>query len=160
MMERTLRLAGGTAGGLLLLALSVPAGAIIGAVLGSAIMSAVRGSTVSNRIRETGLLLLGAASALQVDAQTLSALHGLLVPLTVALAALIGVQLLLAYTLHRTLGWDPATAILASAPGGVGEITAIADTSGARSATVVSIHVVRVVFVVLVALPVLTRVLA
>ena len=45
------------------------------------------------------------------------------------------------------------TALLACAPGGVSEMTMMAEDANARTEIVIAIHVVRVATVVLVALP-------
>jgi uncharacterized membrane protein AbrB (regulator of aidB expression) len=65
----------------------------------------------------------------------------------------------LAIVLHRRYGVDPVTALLACAPGGVSEISVLADDHNARTGVVIAVHVVRVVTVVLVVLPLLVMVL-
>jgi hypothetical protein len=158
--EGALRLGAGTAGALVLTALHVPAGGIIGAVLGSAAMSGVRGIPASPKAaRVAGLVLLGAAAGLRLDATTVSQLRAMAVPLAVAVLSLLAGHILLAAMLRRWFGLDTITAILATAPGGVSEIASIADEVGARVGVVTAIHVVRVIIVVVVVLPLLMRLL-
>jgi membrane AbrB-like protein len=157
--ELVYRLGGGTAGALALTTLGVPAGAIVGAVLGSAVMAAARNSPEQQLsltgIRIAGLVLLGAAAGLRLDGSTLAQLAAVALPLAVALGGLLVAQLLLSWALTKAFKLDPVTALLATAPGGVSEISAIAADLGARAGVVIAIHVVRVLVVVLVALPLL-----
>jgi membrane AbrB-like protein len=158
--EGLLRLGGGAAGAGVLTALGVPAGGIIGAVLGSAAVSGARGVPLSPKpVRVVGLVLLGAAAGLRLDATTLGHLRSVALPLALAVLALLLAQGLLALVLCRWFRLDPVTALLAAAPGGVSEIASIADEVGARVGVVTAIHVVRVVVVVLAVLPLLMHLL-
>ena len=149
-------LAGGLAGALLLVVLQVPAGGIVGAVAGSALASGVRGCTPPHRgVRGLGMLLLGCAAGAQLELSTLRELLHLAVPIVLAVAALLLLDVVLAAMLTRRYGVDPVTALLACASGGVGEMTMMAHDADARIEIVVAVHVVRVATVVLVALPLL-----
>ena len=158
--ELLMVLTGGVCGAAVLTLLGVPAGGIIGAVLGSAAVS-VRHERprAQPALRAIGLVLLGTAAGLRLDRHTLEVLAEVALPLLGAIAALLALNLVLAVVLHRRFGLDPVSALLAAAPGGVSEIAAMADEMNARLAMVVAIHVVRVVAVVLVALPILVHVL-
>lgn len=154
-------LVGGTAGAVSLATLGVPAGGIIGAVLGSALARMVRDVSVPTKsLRIPGLVLLGIAAGLRLDGQTLRQLAELAVPLGVSIVVLLAVQYLLAWFLVARFAVDPVTAMLATAPGGVSEIASMADELGARAGLVTAIHVVRVIVVVVVVLPLLLRILA
>ena len=153
-------LAGGLAGALLLVALQVPAGGIVGAVAGSALASGIPGRTPPHRgVRGAGMLLLGCAAGAMVEPSTLKALLHLAVPILLAVAALLLLDVVLAAVLTRRYGVDPVTALLACAPGGVGEMTMMAQDADARIEIVVAVHIVRVATVVLVALPLLLLIL-
>lgn len=153
-------LAGGLAGALLLVALQVPAGGIVGAVAGSALASGVRGRTPPHHaVRGVGMLLLGCAAGAMVEPFTLKTLLHLAGPILLAVAALLLLDVVLAAMLTRRYGVDPVTALLACAPGGVGEMTMMAQDADARIEIVVAVHIVRVATVVLVALPLLLLVL-
>ena len=153
-------LGGGLAGAALLLLLQVPAGGIIGAVAGSAVAAGIRGKSAPPRfVRAAGMVLLGCAAGVRLEAGTLQTLLHLAVPILLAVAALLLLDVALAVVLTRRYGVDPVTALLACAPGGVSEMTVIADDSNARTGIVVAVHVVRVATVVLVALPLLLLVL-
>lgn len=147
-----------TAGGVLLTALHVPAGGIIGAVLASGLVSVSRSAPSDTvALRLVGLFLLGIASGLRLDAATLGVLGSIAVPVLISIGGLVAVQFVLAWTLTR-LGIDATTAVLSAAPGGLGEIGALAGDLKADVGVVTAIHVVRIVVVVLVLLPILVSV--
>jgi uncharacterized protein len=153
-------LGGGLAGATVLVLLQVPAGGIVGAVAGSAIASGVRGRRPPPRaVRVVGMVLLGCAAGVRLNVETLQTLLHLALPLLAAVAALLVLDVGLAVVLHRRYGVDPVTALLACAPGGVSEISVLADDNNARTGVVIAVHVVRVVTVVLIVLPLLVMVL-
>lgn len=154
-------LLGGLAGGALLTLLHMPAGGIVGAVAGSAAVSAVRARPpVSAHVRLIGMILLGCAAGVRLEPKTLHTLLHLAIPLLVSVVLLLLVDALLAALLSRKYGIDPVTALLACAPGGVSEIAVVAENVGARTGIVIAVHVVRVVAVVVVALPLLLVILS
>lgn len=149
-------LAGGLAGALLLTVLHVPAGGIVGAVAGSTVASGIRGYAPPPRgVRAVGMVLLGCAAGARLQPSTMTALLHLAVPILLAVVVLLTLDVVLAALLTRRYGVDPVTALLACAPGGVGEMTMMAVDADARTEIVVAVHVVRVVTVVLIALPLL-----
>jgi len=151
-----LALAGGLAGAGLLVLLHVPAGGIVGAVAGSALAAGVRAHPPPRfSVRVVGMVLLGCAAGVRLEAETLQTLLHLLVPLLVAVGTLLAMDVALATVLVRRYHVDPVTALLACAPGGVAEMTVLAHDLEARTGIVVAVHVVRVVTVVLVVLPLL-----
>lgn len=151
-----LALAGGLAGAGLLVLLQVPAGGIVGAVAGSAVASGIRAHPPPPyAVRVAGMVLLGCAAGVRLEAGTLHTLLHLALPLLLAIGALLALDVGLASVLVRRYGVDPVTALLACAPGGVSEMTVLAHDLNARTGIVVAVHVVRVVTVVLVVLPLL-----
>lgn len=154
--DGVLALAGGLAGAGLLVLLQVPAGGIVGAVAGSALTSGIRAHPPpAYAVRVVGMVLLGCAAGVRLEASTLETLFHLLVPLLLAVGTLLALDVGLATVLVRRYGVDPVTALLACAPGGVAEMTVLAHDLDARTGIVVAIHVVRVVTVVLIVLPLL-----
>lgn len=153
-------MAGAVAGAAVLGLVRVPAGVLIGSVLGSALVNRSRvvkgGPRAAPRaVRVCGLMLLGCTVATQVDAETLGALLRIWAPLLVAVVALLVADVLLACLLVRRYGADVVTAVLACAPGGFSAISGVADEMGARMGVVLAVHTVRILAVVLVVLPVL-----
>jgi uncharacterized protein len=151
---------GGLVGATLLVLFNVPAGGIVGAVAGSAVASGVRGRPPPPYgVRVVGMVLLGCAAGVRLDLQTLETLLHLVVPVLVAVVLLLALDVGLAVVLVRRYSVDPVTALLACAPGGIGEMAVLADEANARTGIVIAIHVVRVATVVLVALPLLLMLL-
>ena len=152
--------AAATAGAALLTLLRVPAGALVGAVFGSALVS-IRSSKggFPNGLRVGGMVLLGCAAGARVTSESLPTLLGMLAPTLLGVVVLLVLDILLALILHRRFGLDLPTALLACAPGGVSEMASISAEVGAKSGIVVSIHVLRVLLVVLIALPLVVGIL-
>lgn len=159
-------LAGGTAGAAALTAVHLPAGPLVGAVVGSALVrrygESVRPDgrwTLPSPVRLVGLVLLGCVAGVRLDADTLRTLGRIALPLGGAVVALLLVNVAVATVLVRRYRIDPVTAVFACAPGGVSELAVTAQEKGARLEVVLAVHMVRVITVVLVVLPLLVLVL-
>lgn len=157
----TLRvLVGGSVGAALLTLARVPAGAVVGAVVGSAVAStAAPRHELPRAVRISGMILLGCVAGAQLEASSLRTLAILLAPVLLGVVILVALNIGLALLLHHRFGLDLPTAFLACTPGGVSEIAGISADLGARPEVVVSIHVLRVLIVVLGALPIVVGVL-
>lgn len=157
-------LTGGAAGAAVLTLLQVPAGALVGAVIGSAIANRVRlggaAGTLPVPVRVSGLVLLGSVAGVRLEASTLVTLTRIAAPLAGAVLTLLLLNAALALVLVRRYGIDSRTAVLACAPGGISEIAVAAEQLGARTGVVIAVHAVRVLAVVLVVLPLLVVLLA
>jgi membrane AbrB-like protein len=153
-------LAAGAAGAAALTLLHVPAGTILGAVVGSAIANGTRPSgSLGRPLVVIGLVLLGASAGASLRASSVETLIGITAPLVASILGLLALDVLLALYLHRRHGVDRVTALYACAPGGLSELVLAAETDGARLQMVVAVHVVRILVVVVVALPLLVIVL-
>lgn len=144
------------AGGLLAEALRVPAGAVLGAVVGALAVNLWKpGRRLPKPFREVGKILLGSVVGLSFAPELLTAIVGLLIPIAMAVALLIAIGLGVAFVLHRRFGWDLPTALYASTPGGLSELAISSHEAGAQGHIVVAVHTIRVVTVVLIGPPVL-----
>lgn len=153
-------LAGATLGALIGELLRLPGGSLIGAVVGGAAYAgAVSRVRMPRILLDIGLALLGAVTGANVSAASLASLGALLPAVAVAVLLLVGLGLGLAIAVHRWFGLDPATAIFASAPGGLSEVVVAAEEAGARTEVVVGIHVLRV-FAIVLAAPLLLPIIA
>ncbi len=149
------------AGGLAAEALSVPAGAVLGSLLGALTVNLWKpGRRLPKPFREVGKTLLGTVVGLSFAPELMSAILTLLLPVAVGVALLIGIGLAVALALHRWFGWDMPTALYSSTPGGLSELALTAHEAGAQGHIVIAVHTVRVVLIVLFGPPVLTLLLA
>jgi membrane AbrB-like protein len=154
-------LAASFAGGLAAEALSVPAGAVLGALLGAVAVNLWQpGRRLPKPFREVGKILLGSVVGLSFAPDLVAAIAGLLIPVSIAVATLIAVGLGVAFVLHRWFGWDLPTALYASTPGGLSELAISSHEAGAQGHIVVAVHTIRVVTVVLLGPPALKLLLA
>lgn len=175
-----LGLLAGAAGGLLLTWLRVPAGTLVGAVLGSAAAGSLargrRGRQEPERAsgperpsepehplqrwaRTGGLVLIGCVSAARMDRESFHMLGRVALPVLGAVLLLLVLDAALARWLIKRRHIDPATAVLACAPGGLSELSVLAVKEGTDVGTVTVVHLLRVLLVVLVVLPLLVHVL-
>jgi uncharacterized protein len=169
----------GTAGALLLTWLRVPAGTLVGAVLGSAAAGSItprrgwygsgRGPghdgaqpqqhPLQHRARTAGLVLIGCVSATRLDGRSLRMMGLVALPVLAGVVLLLALDAALARWLMKRHGLDATTAVLACAPGGLSELSVLAVKERADVVTVTVVHLVRVLVVVLLALPGLVFVL-
>jgi membrane AbrB-like protein len=145
--------------------LRLPAGVLIGSVVGSALanhsrLTGRRPRPAPAPVRVLGLVLLGCAVATRVDRATVTALLHLAAPVLGSVALLLVVDVALACVLVRRYQVDAVTAALACAPGGFSAISVMAVEMNARMGVVLAIHTVRILAVVLVVLPILVVVLS
>lgn len=177
--DAALLLAGGVAGALILTFLQVPAGALIGAVIGSvsanrlgdlpaartrrrreAAAASGLGSIAPGRVRTlpglvriAGQVLLGVMAGTRLNGETLRVLANAAVPIATAVVVMLAVSVLLARFLIQFHRIDPVTAAMAAAPGGISELAGSAQRRGADMHVVLTIHLFRVLVVVLGVLP-------
>lgn len=140
--------------------LRVPAGALIGAMLGGAVLN-LAGASVAPApgwLRFVSFAVIGWLLGEQFTRDTIATLRTATVPILLVVGALLGAGALVAVVL-RWLGLDPATAFLASSPGGISQMGAISAAIGANAPLVVAAHLIRVFTVVLTA-PWIVRLLA
>ena len=147
-------------GAALLERLGVPAGSLLGAVVGVALLNVVGDLGPATELPESGRFLayaaLGWLVGQGVTRGTLATLRVALLPMVAIIGVLLLVGLALGWVLARAGVMDPATAYLATSPGALSQMTAVAQSVGADAALVTSVHTARVV-VLLVAAPLIGR---
>lgn len=167
--EVVLLLLVGLAGAAALTLLSLPAGALVGSVVGAfggnrlllalrshsdRDVSDSRGSvTIPRGIQVIGQVILGVVAGAQLSHGVLMALVSALPLILAGVAIVLLTSVIMARHLVHCHNVQPITAIVATAPGGLSELAASAQSRGADISTVLLIHVVRVLVVVLIALP-------
>jgi membrane AbrB-like protein len=151
-------LAIGLAGGLVGYRLRIPGGSLLGAMaaVGAVQLSRATPLRIDPVWAVLGQVLVGAVIGSTMDRRMLGSFRKVLVPGVVAVAsmALAGVVI---GTTFALLGFaDPLTSLFGLAPGGFAEMTAAAISLGANGPLVATIHVVRVIAVI-VLLPLILR---
>jgi membrane AbrB-like protein len=150
-----------TIGGLVLARLGVPGGLVIGGLIGAAAYQLIRGGgapvEVPGPLRTAAFLVLGAAIGSTITRDTVSGLRGVLLPAVLAAVLIIGAGVVIALGL-RVVGIAPPGDVLATSPGALSAIAAVAAERGTGPAEVALFHTVRVVLVLL-SLPLLLTLL-
>lgn len=174
LLNAAVLLAGGFGGAALLTLLHVPAGALMGSVVGSMAVNGLTDAIAKRRaptgvtpvrvrlpgaVRIVGQVLLGVLAGAHLNSRTLHTLLISALPVLIAVVLLLGLSLLLARYLFSRHGVDPLTAVMATAPGGISELASVAQQKGAAMHVVLAIHLFRVLVVVLVVLPIVLAVL-
>ena len=137
--------------------LSLPAGPLIGAMVGSGAVTILVGEPKlpAGLIRTFGQVGVGIIIARSITKEVLVGFVELLGPLALLTVGMIGGSLLLAVLLHRIAGFAPMTCMLAASPGGLSQIASIADEFGADPVIVSLIQTVRLLSIILVLPPLL-----
>ncbi len=144
-------LAVGTAGGLLGEASPLPAGALLGSLAAVSLYNVWSdgGAAVPGWLRVPGRVLVGAAIGSLATPALLTSLGASAGWAAVAAVAIVSVGLLLGLLLSALTGLDRRTALLGSCPGGISEMVALAEESGADVEVVLGVQLVRKLAVIL-----------
>ncbi|MEQ8719086.1 MAG: AbrB family transcriptional regulator [Acidimicrobiales bacterium] len=132
--------------------LRVPAGALIGSLVGVAaynIAVTAGAATLPGWSRFVAFAVLGWLIGQSMTRETLVSLRADLWSITVIVGSLMAVSAVVAIVLTRTGVLDGTTAFLASSPGGLSQMTALGNALDADVAYVATVHLTRVVLVLL-----------
>lgn len=134
-------------------ALRVPGGAMIGAMIGVAglQLANVETASIPDPVRVVAYAAVGWVVGQGVDRSIFVTLRASAVPIAVTVLTLLIVGGLLAWALTRTGTLDPLTAFLSASPGGMAQMSIISAEVGAQASIVATIHLIRVVLVLLIA---------
>jgi membrane AbrB-like protein len=138
-----------TVGGVLLRLTGLQGGLALGAMIGAAVFTLVRGGEavpVPPIAQDAALVVLGAVIGAGVTRAVLDDLRSLLLPAILASVAIIlaGVGIALAL---RWFGAAPADDVLATSPGALSAVIAVAVDRGVAPAEVALFHLVRLLMV-------------
>lgn len=142
-------MAASTLGGLVCIALGVPAGGMVGGVLCAAWFNARTGRGYVPK--HFGFVLqagVGALIGANMTRAHLASIHELVVPIVLQLAFLLCFTAILGWLMSRWTRLDPLTSLLAITPGGIQEISMIARELGCDPVPVIVMHTVRLVAVI------------
>lgn len=142
-------LAAAVVGGVLLRLTGLQGGLALGAMLGAAVYTLVRGGDavdVPPLVQDAALVALGAVIGAGVTRAVLTDLRDLLLPAVVASVAIILAGVAIALAL-RWFGAAPADDVLATSPGALSAVIAVAVDRGVAPAEVALFHLVRLLMV-------------
>lgn len=136
------------AGGALLMLLRVPGGMLVGAILAVATLSLLGAPVFRDpRAKKVAQVVVGTGIGATLTPESFSLLRTLALPILASIAALVLVGLISGLVIARTTGLDLATALTATAPGGMIEMVLVSDAVGGASSIVAGIHVMRILAV-------------
>lgn len=135
--------------GLLFDHLGLAGGALTGAMVGSGAYSVVTQPSVYPKPCKNVLRILsGAYVGSGLTRESLSHLHTLLIPVLIMLVGIVGCTLCIAFVMHKVCKLDLAVCLLASTPGGLQEMTLLADDFGASAPPIAVMHTVRLITII------------
>jgi hypothetical protein len=140
--------------------LHVPAGALIGAMVGIGALkvAAVPAWDIPAAGRFVVYVGVGWLLGQTVTGETLQTLRTAFVPVVVVVAVFLALAVVMSVALVRLGLLDPVTAVLATAPGGIAQIGVLSVESGAQVPIVLCVHLLRVTSVIVLA-PLIVRLL-
>ncbi|HHX45043.1 MAG TPA: AbrB family transcriptional regulator [Chloroflexi bacterium] len=150
-----LTLAIGAAGGLLANAVHLPGGPMAGALVavGGMQVLGTRLEEPPSWLRTSGRIVLGITIGATVTAETLRVVATSLAPVAVMVVFMLVLGLVTAWALTRLARMAPATAFCGASPGALSAMVTLADELGGSAPVVASMHLVRLVSVMLVVPP-------
>jgi uncharacterized protein len=142
-------LAAAAVGGVLLRLTGLQGGLALGAMIGAAVVTLLRGDAavpVPGYVQDAALIVLGAVIGAGITRSVLVDLKALLVPAIIASLAIILSGVVIALAL-RWFGAGPADDVLATSPGALSAVIAVAVDRGVAPAEVALFHLVRLLMV-------------
>jgi membrane AbrB-like protein len=134
--------------GLALHRLRVPGGALLGSLIGTAVMTGLVGNGL--RLPATAAFLIlasvGTLVGTELDRERVRALRGYILPAVLSGLVLVGIGLGSAVLLMRA-GIAPESVFLATSPGGLSVLVAVATEQGRGEAGVTVFHTVRLLLI-------------
>jgi membrane AbrB-like protein len=145
--------------GLVAQRLDLPGGLILGAMVGAAAVTLTTGASITlpAPLEDAAFIIIGAAIGVQLTRQVVARLATVAVPAVMSGVLIIVAGLAIAYLL-RALGMSPPGDVLATSPGALSVMSALAVERDTGAAEVAVFHLVRIVMVIL-SLPVLVHLL-
>jgi len=136
--------------GLTLRFFGVPAGAIMGAMLGGAIFNifANKGYFPTN-FRLPLQIVAGTFIGLRMDRASIFAMNEIIIPVLILFVCVVVMTTVTAFAMHKLAKLDLFTCILAATPGGLTEMALMADDLGADAPKVAVLHMARLICVII-----------
>jgi uncharacterized protein len=151
MIRVLLVLAAAAAGGLAARATNVPGGLIVGAMVGAGAVSLLSGEVeiaIPGPVQTGAMIVIGAIIGVQLTPSVVASLPRIVVPAVLSALVIIACGVAIAYVLGA-LGVAPPGVLLATSPGALSVIGALAIERGTGPVEVAVFHTVRIVLVIL-----------
>ena len=137
------------AGAALALRLGLPAGALIGALAVSVVLSTVfQIAWLPKWIKPAAQVFAGCFIGSQITLETLAYFRLMPLPMALVVVQLLVMTFSTAWVLRRACGMDHATSIFSSIPGGIAEMTLIAQDMGLRVPEILLMNTCRLIGVI------------
>jgi len=135
--------------GLLFWQIGVPAGAIIGAMLGSALYNIWSAKAFfPPGLRLPLQIIAGTFIGMRMDRESLFAMNEIIIPVIILFFGVILMTVITSFLMHKIAKLDLFTSVLASTPGGLSEMSLLADDLGANAPKVAVLHMARLISVI------------
>jgi len=136
--------------GIALWLLDIPAGAIIGAMLGTAICNIVTAKAYfPSHARLPLQVLAGAFIGMRMDRASILAIGNLLIPAIILFVGVIVITFTTAFIVHKITRLELTTCLLASTPGGLTEMALMADDLGLDAPKIAILQTARLMSVII-----------
>ncbi len=140
--------------------LKLPAGALVGAVIGTVMVNLLfERAFFYADLRVAIQLVSGAMIGSRIGKKDFLSLRTIIFPTLFMLVGMAGFNLLFGTLMHRVGGLDVATALFASAPGGMADMALISAELGAEPAYVGILQMFRILVIILTMPPVFKKLL-
>lgn len=147
-------------GGVIGIKLKIPAGALIGAMIFVGIYNIVTGQgNIPINMKILAQIIVGGMIGLNFNMETVYGLKDLIVPALILVLGLTVFSIFLGFIISKLTGLDLITALFSCSPGGLTDMTLIAEEYGAETPKVALMHLMRLITVITV-LPVVINILA
>lgn len=137
------------AGGFLGVKAKIPAGALLGAMTAVGFYNIMSGQGyIPSNLKFAAQVVVGGVIGLNFSMEAIRGLKTLILPALILSVGLVIFCSLLGFIIHKITGMDLMTALFSCAPGGLTNITLIAEAYQTHIPTVALLHTIRVVMVV------------
>lgn len=160
MQKKWLVIPSAAAGGLLLDYLNIPAGAMVGSMLGTAVAQILIKTklNISPMVKCSVRTVMGCYIGLGITIEGIRQLSGIMGAAVIVIFGMIVLSLLVTYMLHKLCGWSLPKAFLSSLPAGLSEIGMNAEEFDIDPIEVTTIHIMRLI-AILVFVPLILNIL-
>ena len=139
-----------SAGGLTGYKLGIPAGTFMGAMAAVALFNILTGNAViPAQLKILAQIILGGIIGTGLSMAVLRGFRTLIIPVAIFVTLLFVFSIFSAFILSKITGMDFVTALFSCSPGGLSEMTIIADSYNANVPYVAIIHLSRILSVVI-----------